>query len=428
MHVTSCRIAAMLLFGSLGSLAGCASVDEPALGAIRLDLVGQAASGTVYRLRNAIITVQGPTSSTIWNTEDAPDQTSLSANVVVGDYTAAVQAGWRLERLDGAMATTVTAQLASDNPVQFTVAALQRTSVPLQFRVNAEVVDMSQGYDIVVDVQESPPLLAVANNVLTGFGAGGVGVFVAGASGNAAPVREIKPVEFFPSAVVVADDQLIVSDELFGTINFYPATATGDVAPSRQIGGPASGLFNPTAMAVFDGELYVVQLQSTILVFPLTGTSFVPSRTLSVPGAQSLVIDHGELYVVSAGSTILVYPTTAVGFAEPARAMFLPTGCANGIVARGGEIFVTDTCGGGVHVFPEAAAGPVAPLRTISGPRTGLVNTTAIALFGGELYVSDVATSSVRVFPVAAEGDVFPTRVITGGRTDLASPAGVFVF
>src|ERR1043166_4813015 len=144
--------------------AGCVAVEDDRLGTIGLELVGQTPSGTVYRLRDAVITVQGPTSTTIWNTEDAPDRTSLSANVVVGDYSASVQDGWRLERLDGSIATPVAAQLASDNPVLFAVTARERRSGPLQFRVNAELVDMSQGSDVVVTVQESPPLLAVASS------------------------------------------------------------------------------------------------------------------------------------------------------------------------------------------------------------------------------------------------------------------------
>src|SRR5262245_58053163 len=168
MRLASGCIAGLLFAGVLGS--GCVAVEDDREGTIGLELVGQSPSGTVYRLRDAVITVQGPSSTTIWHTEDDPNRTSLSANVVIGDYAASVQDGWRLERLDGGIATTVAAQLASDNPVLFAVTPLQRTNVPLQFRVNAEVVDMSQGYDIVVTVQESPPLMAVASTFSDGSG------------------------------------------------------------------------------------------------------------------------------------------------------------------------------------------------------------------------------------------------------------------
>jgi hypothetical protein len=421
-----------LLVALLGSV-GCA-VEDDRTGTIGLELVGQAPSGTLYRLRDAIITVQGPASTTVWNTEDDPNRTSLSASVAVGDYAVSVQDGWRLERLDGAMATTVAAQLASDNPVLFAVTPLQRTNVPLQFRVNAEVVDMSQGYDIVVTVQESPPLLAVASSLFDGSGPPpSVEVFAASANGNVSPIRAISGFTSFllsPTSVVVAGDQLIVSDQFLPAINFYPTTATGDAAPSRQISGPLTSLSSPLALAVFEGEIYVAQAGGPLIVFPLTGSgNIAPSRTLFSPGGmQSLAVDRGRLYVLS-NNAITVFPTTAVGFPQPERTIF-PAGviCPRGILVRRDEVFVTDGCGAGVQVYPATADGFVSPLRAISGARTGLSNAAGLARFGNELYVSGAFPSSVRVFPIQASGDVFPTRTITGAQTDLTFPLGVFVF
>jgi hypothetical protein len=119
----------------------------------------------IYRLRNAIITVDGP-SSAVFNTEGDPTQTSLSANVVVGNYVATVQGGWQLERIDGPSVTPVDATLVSENPTFFTVAEHQRTIVPLRFRVQGNVVDMTQGYDIVVTVEEENRYEASADAVV----------------------------------------------------------------------------------------------------------------------------------------------------------------------------------------------------------------------------------------------------------------------
>jgi hypothetical protein len=146
-----------LLLGLVGSIAGCAVPREPSLGTVTANLVGQAPSGAVYRLRHAVITVTGPGSTRIWNTEDDPDRTSLSDDVPVGNYSASLAAGWDLERIEGASATPVTAQLVSDNPMEFLVSPDQRTSVPLRFHVDTEVVDLSQGYDLVLTVEESTP-------------------------------------------------------------------------------------------------------------------------------------------------------------------------------------------------------------------------------------------------------------------------------
>jgi hypothetical protein len=100
------------------------------MGTISVNLVGQAPSGTVYRLRDATIVVQGPTGMTSFDTEDDPDRASLSADVVVGNYSSTLQPGWRIERVEGASTTAVPAELKSNNPVQFTVAEHQRTTVP----------------------------------------------------------------------------------------------------------------------------------------------------------------------------------------------------------------------------------------------------------------------------------------------------------
>jgi hypothetical protein len=138
-----------------GAATGCSgSADDLGTGQIDLNLVGAGPSGALYRLRHAIITVDGP-SSAVFATEDDPDRTSLSANVPTGDYIGQVQPGWQLERIQGSTVTPVNAELVSDNPTSFTVLANQRTIVPLRFRVELETIDMTQGYDIVVTVEET---------------------------------------------------------------------------------------------------------------------------------------------------------------------------------------------------------------------------------------------------------------------------------
>jgi cysteine-rich repeat protein len=132
----------------------CVDSSDNSTGTIDLSLLGQAPSGAVYRLRDATITVQGPTSTKVWSTEDDPNRTSLSASVVTGEYMALLGPGWRLERVEGPSTATVPAQLVSPNPTAFTVAALMRTAVPLRFRAFEEEIDMSQGYDVVLEVEE----------------------------------------------------------------------------------------------------------------------------------------------------------------------------------------------------------------------------------------------------------------------------------
>jgi hypothetical protein len=137
-----------------GAGMGClGSTDDAATGVLGVDLTGTAPSGAVYRLRDASIVVDGPT-PTVFNTEDDPTRTSLSANVDAGDYAATVEPGWRMERLAGGEAVPVSATLISDNPASFSVVAQQRTSVPLRFHIDGEG---ASGYDITLDIDDSAP-------------------------------------------------------------------------------------------------------------------------------------------------------------------------------------------------------------------------------------------------------------------------------
>jgi hypothetical protein len=156
MRATHCPVRTVLSFIAASALGACAATSDPTIGSLTINLTGSASTGTVYRLRDATITVDGP-DPTVFNTEDDPTRTSLSADVQAADYTATVQPGWRLERIDGDLATTVTATLTSDNPAHFTVAPQQRTIVPLQFRADGQQVDMTQGYDITLVVDEGIP-------------------------------------------------------------------------------------------------------------------------------------------------------------------------------------------------------------------------------------------------------------------------------
>jgi len=224
------------------AVAGCSATGD-AVGTVTLNLTGRGDSGAVYRLRGAIITVEGPTPH-VWNTEDDPSRTALSADVEVGDYTALLHDGWHLERVDDSGAVAVAATRISENPVPFTVTALHRTSVPLQFRVADDAVDLSQGYDITIGVQEAP-LLALGN-ASDGVFPPGIEVFSAGAAGNAAPLRIISGPSTqltFPVSIAVANGQLVMGNDSPPAITVYPVGADGNVAPIQQITGLASFSF-----------------------------------------------------------------------------------------------------------------------------------------------------------------------------------------
>jgi hypothetical protein len=63
-----------------------------------------------------------------------------------------------------------------------------------------------------------------------------------------------------PSGVAVTDDAIIVCDQGTSAIDIFPINAGGNVAPTRQIVGPDTGIDLCFDVAVFNGELYVAQL------------------------------------------------------------------------------------------------------------------------------------------------------------------------
>jgi len=65
-------------------------------------------------------------------------------------------------------------------------------------------------------------------------------------------------------------------------------------------------------------------------------------------------------------------------------------------------------------------------LRTISGTRTGLGHPAGMVVAGGsELQVSNKANNSVTVYARGAGGNVAPRRTISGARTGLIDPRDV---
>jgi hypothetical protein len=126
------------------------------LGQLEMNLVGQGSQGTLFRLRDAILTVQGPEQTLFFDSEQDPDATSFSAVVPAGGYSSFLQEGWRLERVE-TMKTVANSALLSPNPDFFEVLAGERTLVSLRFRAGPDVVVTDPGLlEIQLEVEEEP--------------------------------------------------------------------------------------------------------------------------------------------------------------------------------------------------------------------------------------------------------------------------------
>ena len=214
----------------------------------------------------------------------------------------------------------------------------------------------------------------------------------------------------------------------------YEYIATGE--------GPADILVIPPAASGQSANLYSVD----------------PVRTLSTDESvwhpwPSLLATDASNHVIAAvvranGNALEVFEGGSAGAAAPIRVI---GGTLTGLGTCGsvcntmaltcsawtGEIYaaVNDGAQTRVLAFSGAAAGNVAPLRSIAGPATGLaggsVTGIAVSPLTGELYVlaksSQFGTGQIIVFGTSAQGNAAPLRTFTDGATQLADGAGLLL-
>jgi hypothetical protein len=128
-----------------------ASEQDEAVGTLRLPLRGSGVTGAQYRLRQALISITGPTAR-LHDTEANPDTFGLFFELPGGSYEVQVtgQDGentWQLERLsdDGETWSPVDATLAPPNPVTVDVIPNGQAFVNLQFLLDSDEVVLGTG-------------------------------------------------------------------------------------------------------------------------------------------------------------------------------------------------------------------------------------------------------------------------------------------
>jgi hypothetical protein len=436
----------VVLFTATFAVAACAASGVPATGSgapvtgtLAINLATATPDGSVYRLRDATITITGPDSVQVFHTEDQPDRSSLSANVSVGAYSALLDPGWRLERLELFSDATVNAELVSDNPLSFTVELGQRTVVPLRFRTNLDEIDLTQGYDIVLDIEQ----VAVQGVVVSSFfpaSAPGLAVFSPNATDNTPPLRTIDGLDaqlVEAAGIAVAGNEILVADQFYPAINVFPRGASGELSPSRRIAGLNTELVLPTSIAVYHGEMYVADELGTVLVFPLAASDDVaPTREITGVRPESQIAidrDTGELFIAEGfHGVVRVVPATTSGPATAVRILGGPhTGLVDpaGVALFAGFLFVSDAQTGDIRIFPELADGDAAPFHVITTAHNGVGSLGQLSVTRDEIFVVNEITGTVDVFPLDANGPISPTRSFAGNTPSLPfQPFGVAAF
>jgi len=206
--------------------------------------------------------------------------------------------------------------------------------------------------------------------------------------------------------------KIYVADDFAATISVYPADSNGNAAPSATISGNSTDLNSPYGIALDStGNIYVADYGSV-------------SRGGDIPAS---------VFVYPAGSHGDVAPSTTISGTD--TGLFNPFGIAldssrNIYVADDGNTKSDPVVPPSVFVYSAGSHGNTAPLATISGASTGLVQPCGVALDStGNIYVSDFSAASVFVYPpLTTSGtgslDEAPTATIKDSPL-LMAPCGV---
>ena len=177
------------------------------------------------------------------------------------------------------------------------------------------------------------------------------------------------------------------------TVNLYPVSSNGDVAPTNIIAGPHTGLTDPAPITVANaGTIIVGNFSAEIL-------SFAPGKFGDVTPIRAIVGQHTQLSVV------------------------------NGLATHNGLLYASNEGAPGSHTVPSIVVfhvldnGDVAPIRVISGPHTGLSLPSGLKLDkAGDLYVANGGANTVTEYAPGATGDASPITTLQGSHTLLNGP------
>jgi hypothetical protein len=228
------------------------------------------------------------------------------------------------------------------------------------------------------------------------------------------------------SEVWVSDGSTPPSLQAYALVDIY--SGQPGIAPVRTISGAASLLdqgVEGIAVDATNGEIAVaLNAASSVIVFDAAanGSNVAPKRIVAgVASPHGVALDpvHDELWI-SSPAGLSVFARTADGTPAPIRTV---TGPATGLDDPGSlaldlvddEVTVMNrTWGAGLATFARTASGNAVPQRTISGRAEGINLPTAIAAdpVTGEIFVANHAPDVVTVHAHGASGAGGPVRTL----------------
>ena len=255
------------------------------------------------------------------------------------------------------------------------------------------------------------------------LGSDGIAVFAKAGyrSPNDWPTEARSPMRGW--SVAFGNSGLFVADE-FGTPiragRREKADASSPEAQSRTL-----NLHDPEFIATDqDGRTYVASTDGMITPLPRQGSDASgPATSFATTFGRNMdafAVDSAGYFFLSSASNDAIVTVDKTGhqslIAGSRTTLNHPVGLA---VGSDGSLYVANTSGKNILVFPRGSSGNVAPARVIAGDTTELVAPQSLAIdAAGKLYVFDGPVTAagsggqhfVRVYGNGASGSVAPTQ------------------
>ena len=221
----------------------------------------------------------------------------------------------------------------------------------------------------------------------------------------------------------------------------YAASANGNAAPVHVFTGTASQLKGPEQPAVdASGRVWVCDTTADALFSYASGLSgqapdtVITGSNTQLDGCGGVAIARsGAIYATSfGGNAVLEYAAGSHGNAAPIATL---AGSLTTLLQPfdlafdgSGRLYVANYGGRSTLVFGNGA-GNVAPARTIAGSntRTNVSYAVAIDPTSQRIVVANAGNDTVQVFAPGANGNAAPVSWIAGAKTMLVNPYGVAV-
>ena len=269
---------------------------------------------------------------------------------------------------------------------------------------------------------------------------------LAGPNTMTATVTGLSPVTFTATGIPGAAAQLVrvTGDGQHGalgsTLSLAPAVQVRDLN-GNGVGGVAVTFTVTAGVGSMAGITSVTTLSDTggkasvgWTLGSAPGPNTLRATALGLTGSPVIfgATSYTPLYVANQQNSITVYEAEGNGNLSPVRTISGPnTGLntpANIVRDSEGQLYITNYTGNSITIYAAGADGNVAPVRTISGGNTSFSRPYALARdFAGQIYVFDYASRSIFVFAPDATGNATPLRTISGGSTGLAGAPNMTV-